>query len=59
MNRFLQIFKKPDLRNKILFVIGILIIYRLAANIPIPFVDPSQLKAFFANNRFYGLTLIK
>ena len=34
---------------------GVLIIYRLAANVPIPFVDAAQLQAFFENNRFYGL----
>jgi preprotein translocase subunit SecY len=55
MNKFLQIFKKRDLRNKILFVLGVLVVYRLAANVPIPFVDPAQLQAFFNNNRFYGL----
>lgn len=55
MNKFLQIFKKKDLRNKILFVLAVLVVYRLVANIPIPFVDPGQLRAFFANNRFYGL----
>src|SRR3990167_4275857 len=55
LNKFLQIFKKPDLRNKILFILGVLIIYRLAANVPIPFVDAAQLQAFFENNRFYGL----
>lgn len=55
MSKFLQIFRKPDLRNKILFVLGILVVYRLAANIPIPFVDAAQLQAFFANNKFYGL----
>ncbi len=55
MNKFLQIFKKPDIRNKILFIISVLVIYRLVANIPIPYVDTAQLQAFFANNRFYGL----
>ncbi len=55
MSKFLQIFKKRDLRNKILFVLGVLVVYRLTANIPIPFVDVAQLQAFFNNNRFYGL----
>jgi len=55
MNKFLQIFKKPDLRNKVLFVLGVLIVYRLAANVPIPFVNAAQLQSFFANNKFYGL----
>ncbi len=55
MSKFLQIFKKPELRNKILFVLGMLVVYRLAANVPVPFVDTAQLQAFFNNNRFYGL----
>ncbi len=55
MNTFLQIFRKKEIRNKILFVLGILVIYRLVANIPIPYVDTSQLQSFFANNQFYGL----
>ena len=55
MNTFLQIFRKKDIRNKVLFVLGILIVYRFVANIPIPYVNTSQLQSFFANNRFYGL----
>ena len=55
MNKFLQIFKKKDIRNKILFVLAILVVYRFVANIPIPYVDTAQLQSFFANNRFYGL----
>lgn len=55
MNKLLQIFKKKEIRNKILFVLGILVVYRLVANIPIPYVDTAQLQSFFANNQFYGL----
>ena len=55
MNKLIQIFKKKDIRNKVLFVLGLLVVYRLMANIPIPFVNTSQLRAFFANNQFYGL----
>lgn len=55
MNKFLQIFKKKDIRNKILFILVILVVYRFVANIPIPYVDTAQLQSFFANNRFYGL----
>jgi len=55
LNKFLQIFKKKDIRNKILFVLAILVVYRFVANIPIPYVDTAQLQSFFANNRFYGL----
>jgi preprotein translocase subunit SecY len=40
----------PDLRNKILFTLGILVIYRLAAHIPVPGVDATALSNAFANN---------
>ena len=32
-------FTLPDLRRRILFTIGMLVIYRLVANIPVPGVD--------------------
>ena len=55
MNKFLQIFKRPDLRNKILFVLGSLIVSRIVSNIPIPAIDASRLRDFFAQNQFFGL----
>ncbi len=30
------IFEVPELRKKVLFILGILVIYRVAANIPLP-----------------------
>ena len=50
-----QIWKTPDLRNKILFVLLMLVIFRLAAHIPIPGVDPVTLRNFFASNQILGL----
>ena len=44
-----------ELRDKILFVLGILVVFRLAANIPVPGVNVDQLKNFFENNQFFGL----
>ncbi|MBI5742677.1 MAG: preprotein translocase subunit SecY [Candidatus Niyogibacteria bacterium] len=44
-----------DLRKKILFILGILAVFRLTAAIPIPGVDVLRLKAFFAGNQFFGL----
>ncbi|MBI4786783.1 MAG: preprotein translocase subunit SecY [Chloroflexi bacterium] len=41
----------PDLRNKILFTLFILVIYRLAAHIPVPGVDPSALAQIFSTNQ--------
>ena len=47
MNRFLQIFKIPELRNKILIVAGLLVAYRLLAAIPIPGIDATKLQNYF------------
>ncbi len=44
----------PDLRNKILFTLGILIVYRLAAHIPVPGVDPQALATMFQSNQLLG-----
>lgn len=50
-----QIWKIKDLRNSLLFVVGILVIFRLAANIPIPGVDTKALQDFFQQNQLLGL----
>ena len=55
MGRILQTFKRPELRNKILFVLGMLIVFRVVSNIPMPAVDAARLKDFFAQNQFFGL----
>src|SRR3989339_1029194 len=49
------IFKDKDLRKKILFVLAMLVIFRLGAAIPVPGVDIARLQAFFAGNQFFGL----
>ena len=36
---FLNIFKVPELRNKVLFTFFMLLIYRLGYHIPLPGVD--------------------
>lgn len=55
MGKILQIFKRPDLRNKVLFILFLLVVYRLISNIPIPAIDSSRLKEFFSQNQFFGL----
>jgi preprotein translocase subunit SecY len=50
-----QIWKAKDLRNNILFVLGMLVIFRLAAHIPIPGVNAVALKNLFASNQILGL----
>jgi preprotein translocase subunit SecY len=55
LEKVTQIFKIKELRNKLLFIIAILVIFRLIATIPIPGVDQDQLRNFFSNNQFFGL----
>ncbi len=50
-----QIWKARDLRNNILFVLGMLVIFRLAAHIPVPGVNAIALKNLFASNQVLGL----
>ncbi len=45
----------PILRKRILFMLGALVVFRIAAIIPIPGVDTEALKQFFTNNQFAGL----
>jgi len=54
-HKFKLILRDKNLRNRILFVLGALVIFRLLASIPIPGVDISRLNDFFANNQFLGL----
>ena len=54
MNRFLQIFKVPELRNKVLIVAGLLVAYRVLAAIPIPGVDAAKLANYFNSNQLLG-----
>ncbi len=49
------IFTDPTLRNRVLFVLGALVVFRALATIPIPGVDQAVLEQFFANNQFLGL----
>ena len=43
------------LRNRILFLIGAIVVFRFLAAIPIPGVDRAALQQFFLNNQFLGL----
>jgi len=43
------------IRQRVLFLLGALVVFRLLAAIPVPGVDAGQLKAFFENNQFLSL----
>ncbi len=51
----LNAFRAPDIRRRILFVLGILIVYRLLAQIPLPGVDRTALQQFFERNSAFGI----
>src|SRR3989344_1938334 len=53
--KLIQIWKVKDLRASILFVAAMLVIFRLAAHVPVPGVDTSALSDFFAANQLLGI----
>ncbi|KKR91150.1 preprotein translocase subunit SecY [Candidatus Falkowbacteria bacterium RIFCSPHIGHO2_02_FULL_42_9] len=55
MEKLIQIWKARDLRNSMLFVLAMLAIFRVAAHIPVPGVNATALKDFFASNQILGL----
>jgi preprotein translocase subunit SecY len=55
MEKVLQIFRTKEIRNKILFILFILVVFRLAANIPVPGIDVERLKSFFEGNQLFGM----
>ncbi len=55
MGRVLKIFKIKDLRNKVIFILALLVVFRVVAAIPIPGVDLARLRDFLQNNQLFGL----
>ncbi|MDP2638577.1 MAG: preprotein translocase subunit SecY [Candidatus Azambacteria bacterium] len=55
IEKIVQIFKIKDLRNRILFVLALLVVFRFMAIIPVPGVDIIRLKSFFEGNQLFGL----
>ncbi len=55
VDKLIQIWKAKDLRKNILFVLAMLVIFRIAAHIPVPGVDVGALKDFFSGNQILGL----
>ncbi|CAM5680680.1 Protein translocase subunit SecY OS=Streptomyces albaduncus OX=68172 GN=secY PE=3 SV=1 [Streptomyces griseoloalbus] len=59
LTAFARAFKTPDLRKKLLFTLGIIVVYRIGTNIPIPGVDYRNVQicmdAAQANQGIFGL----
>jgi preprotein translocase subunit SecY len=58
MEKFLNIFRIPDLRKRVLFTLGILAIYRLGAFIPTPGINTHQLELLFNSQSGSALGLM-
>ncbi len=51
----LNAFRAPDLRRRIMFVAGMLLVFRLLAHVPVPGVDRTQLANFLEQSPIFGL----
>ena len=48
---FGNIFKIPELKKRILFTLGLLVVYRIGVHVPTPGIDRIALAAFFARSK--------
>ncbi|HET9233516.1 MAG TPA: preprotein translocase subunit SecY, partial [Candidatus Eisenbacteria bacterium] len=48
LEKIQNVFSIPELKKRILFTAGLLIVYRLGGHIPTPGVDAGALRAYFA-----------
>src|SRR6056297_1246275 len=55
LKKIQRIWGIKDLRKKILFVLSMLIIFRIAAHIPVPGVNIENLKELFSQNQMLGM----
>lgn len=55
LRKLQQIWKAKDIRGSILYVLALLVVFRIAAHIPIPGIDVNSLREFFASNQALGL----
>jgi len=55
MEIFRKIWKVKDLRKSVLFVVLMLVVFRMAAHIPVPGINTENLGQFLQNNQILGL----
>lgn len=55
LDAVINAFKIPDVRRKVLFTLGMLIIFRCIASVPVPGVDRAGLRDFVQNNELLGM----
>jgi preprotein translocase subunit SecY len=55
LSRLRNMFRVPDLRNKILFTLVVVAVYRVGTHIPVPYVDFNQIKALEHQSKNSGV----
>lgn len=55
METLKRIFRTAEIRNALLFLVFVIVVFRIAAHIPVPGIDASGLSSLLAGNQFLGL----
>jgi len=55
LSRVANMFRVPDLRNKVLFTLTVIALYQVGANVPVPGVNWSQLQSLQSSARSSGV----
>lgn len=55
LNFFKEVFKKGELRRKVVFTLGILFVFRLGASIVIPYIDTSAITSAATSSGIFGI----
>ena len=55
LNFFKEVFKKGELRRKVVFTLGILFVFRLGAGIVIPYIDTSAITSGATSSGIFGI----
>jgi preprotein translocase subunit SecY len=55
LDKLKQIWKAQDVRKSILYVAALLVVYRIAAHVPVPGVNVAELKTYLEGNQVLGL----
>lgn len=55
METLKRIFRTKEIRRALLFLIFVVVVFRVAAHIPVPGIDASALSSLLAGNQFLGL----
>ena len=57
MEYLIRIWNSPDLRNRILFTLFIILVFRIAAHITVPGENPESIKSLFEGNGAFAILL--